>query len=318
LTTSSNLFLGVDIGGTKVEAMVAEGRDRPLGRTVHATNVSTPEQMVAGVVAAMQEALIQAQVAPVALAAIGIGIPGQVDPETGEVRLAVNLNLTAFPLRAALQSHFRAPIFLENDVRLAALGAYHYVNRQVAVRYLACISVGTGIAAGLILDGRLYRGSSGMAGEIGHTIVDPQGVACHCGLRGCLETVAAGPAIVRQAEAAGLGRPDEPPTVAEVYRAAQQGNPVAVALAGQVGRHLARAVQWLVMASNVEKVVFAGGVSRAGDAFLLPIEQELDRMRRDSSLIRAMIPASAVAIVPADFSAGVWGGIALARQRLTR
>lgn len=316
VVTPSDLFLGVDIGGTKVEVLVVDGDERPLGQVVTATDTTTPEQLVAGVVAAMQEALSRAQVAPAALAGIGLGIPGQVNPETGEVRLAVNLNLSAFPLRAALQPHFDAPIFLDNDVRLAALGAYDYLNRQAPVRYLACLSIGTGIAAGLILDGRLYRGSSGMAGEIGHAIVDPGGEACHCGLRGCLETVAAGPAIVRRAQAAGLGRPGEPPTVAGVYRAAQAQDPVALALVQQVGRHLARAVQWLAVAYNIEKIVFAGGVSRAGAAFLQPIDQELEQMRHCSSLIRTLIPAGAVVALPPDFHAGVWGAVAFSRRQV--
>jgi glucokinase len=310
-------FLGVDIGGTKVEAVVADDRGRSLAQVVAPTQVGLPDQFVRGLIAAMNEVLELAQVPPGTLGGVGIGIPGQVDVATGEVRLAVNLRLAAFPLRAALQPHFGAPILLENDVRLAALGAYEYVNRQTAVRYLACISVGTGIAAGLVLDGRLYRGSSGMAGEIGHAVVDPFGERCHCGLRGCLETVAAGPAIVRQAQAAGLGTPEQPPSVAAVYQAAQEGDPVAQALVEKVSRHLALAVHWLVMAYNVETVLFAGGVSRAGAAFLEPIDRELDRMRGCSELLRALIPPGAVGSVPTDFNAGVWGAVALARRGRT-
>src|SRR5205823_13868902 len=128
----------------------------------------------------------------------GLGIPGRVQPATGLVESAVNLRWRQLPAGPLLAERLGVPCHLENDARAAALGAYQTGDERRFQNW-AYISVGTGIAAGLILRGQLYRGPNGMAGEIGHTVVLPGGPRCACGLSGCLEAIAAGPAILREA-----------------------------------------------------------------------------------------------------------------------
>jgi glucokinase len=313
-----NLLAGVDAGGTKVAVLIADAQGAALSRATFATDLSSPENTVAGIAAAVRETLARGGASPEALAAIGLGTPGRVDPETGVVRNAVNLKWEALPVGTMLSAALGAPCFLENDVRVAALGVQAH-PAHAGVRDLAYIGIGTGIAAGIILNGRLHRGAHGMAGEIGHMIVDPPGPRCECGSHGCLEALAAGPAIARlaaQAVAAGAEtalRAAHPLTTAAVYEAAGRADLVALEITRQVGRRLAQALQQLIMAYDVERVVLGGGVTRAGAAFLHPILEELARMRADSPLAAEMLPAQKFHLLPPDYDAGTWGAVTLAR-----
>ncbi|HEV7605674.1 MAG TPA: ROK family protein, partial [Candidatus Limnocylindrales bacterium] len=257
------------------------------------------------------------------IAALGVGVPGQVDPLTGDVTLAVNLGWSDLPLGSRLEAHFGRPCVVENDVRAAALGLH---RRRVLgdIEDLAYLAVGTGVSAGVVLDGRLHRGAHGLAGEIGHVIVDPGGALCACGQHGCLETLVSGSAIARLArEGIEAGRPTSmtdprpidttaPPTAVDVYRAAASGDGLATEIADAVGRRLAWAVHLLVMAYDVERVVLGGGVSHAGETFVLPIRRELDRMRAASALAREQLVPGIVELLPVGADAGAWGAVIIA------
>jgi glucokinase len=300
-----NVRVGLDIGGTKTAAFVAEEMG-PLVEIVRPTDVSSPERLVAGVVATVREALSQIGTAH-CLVAVGAGVPGQVDPVNGTVSMAVNLNLREpFPLRTALQDALGVPVIIENDVRAAALGAYH---RTKGLNSLAYLSIGTGIAAGLVLNGHLHRGAHGMAGEIGHIPMDPAGPRCVCGAYGCLEALAAGPAI---AAFAAETMPDERPSTDEVFALAAEGLPAACRVIERAMGHLSRAIYLLIMTYDVEKVVLGGGVTRAGDAFERPLRRAMDGLRAYSSLTASMMPDDKVVIIPTDFNAGVMGAVFLA------
>lgn len=308
----ASLYVGLDIGGTKTAVLiVSEGGD-VLARAAAPTITASSAAFLAGVIALIEEAMARVTAAPM-VRAIGLGIPGQVEPENGIVRRAVNLNLDAYPLARRLSARFDCPALMENDVRTAAIGAYDHLRRTEPVGDIAYVGIGTGISAGLILNGRLHRGAHGMAGEIGHVIVAPEGERCKCGARGCLETIVSGPAIARQG-AAFLPSPVHP---GAVYEAANRGDPRAEALVGRVSAQLARAIQWLIMTYDVEKVVLGGGVTRAGAAFFNPIMEALAHMRRESPLARAMLPATKVVLLPSDYNAGLWGAIRLARQAVS-
>ncbi len=308
-----NARVGLDIGGTKTAALVVDNTGRVLAEVARPTDVSAPERLVAGVVATVDQALALAGAARSALAAASVGVPGQVDPTTGTVSMAVNLNLRApYPLRDALQTALGVPVTLENDVRTAAWGAYHRANSVQPLASLAYLSIGTGIAAGLVLGGCLYRGTRGMAGEIGHIPMDPSGPRCVCGSYGCLEAFAAGPAIAAYAaelRPAGDGRPL---STAQVYALAAQGEPTAGRVITRASSFLARAVYLLVMTYDVEQVVLGGGVTRAGAAFEQPLRQALAALRADSPLAAAMLPDEKIVVVPPDFNAGVVGAVYLA------
>ncbi len=310
--------IGLDVGGTKTEALVVDQNTQIQGQAKHPTDTSHVLQSITD---AVQDALCQAGATKQQIQAIGIGIPGLVNNKTGVVNLAANLNLETYPLAEKVAAVFNAPTHLENDVRIAALGAYQYLqqNREetaVPVRHIAYLSIGTGIAAGLVLNGKLYRGATGMAGEIGHAIVDPNGVLCKCGLHGCLETVAAGPAIARQAneQMAKNKEHNSPLTAKDVYTAANNGDPLAQNIVNRVSHYLSRTIQWLIMSYDVEKVVLGGGVASAGPAFLNPILQELSQLRAQSPLAAQMLSADKIMCLPNGFNAGVWGAILLAQS----
>ncbi len=307
------VIVGLDIGGTKTAALVVGENLRPLSQLSRPTDVSEPAKLVASVTVTVREALAKSQADLGQVAGIGVAVPGLVDPARGVVELAVNLNLEAFPLAKALSAELGVPCYLDNDVRTAAVGAYQYVRQQQAIQHLAYLSVGTGIAAGVILGGRLYRGANGMAGEIGHVIFEPDGPRCGCGMPGCLEAVASGTAIARLGREVMAGR-EENISAATVYDAARQGNEKAQIVVHQVSRHLARAIQLLIMTYDVERVVLGGGVTKAGQFFLDPILAELARLRAQSSLAEAMLAAEKVLMLPADYNAGVWGAIKLTQH----
>jgi len=294
---------GIDIGGTKIATLIVDAAGAVLGRATHASSVGDQGGAVQAIAACLDEALAAAELRREDLVAVGVGVPGRVDPKRGHVTLAVNLGWTDFALRDALELELGLPVVIENDVRAAAIGLHerHVVGDANDLAYLA---VGTGIAAGVVLDGRLHRGARGLAGEIGHAIVDSDGPRCVCGQQGCLEAFASGPSIARRANA----------TNAEaVYDAAAAGDPAAQELVDDVGRRLAWAIHTLVLTYDVQRVVVGGGVSHAGTPFEAPLRRELARLRAASDLAGELLPADIVDVLPPESEAGAWGAVAVAR-----
>jgi glucokinase len=306
------LTAGLDVGGTKTAALLVDTSNCILGQAIVPTHAASPNELLTTIAQAIYAALAEANATPQQIQSIGMGVPGQVDPTTGIVKLAVNLNLAAFPLGPTVSAQFNVPTFMENDVRTATIGAFDYLCQTEPVQSMAYLSIGTGIAAGLILNGRLYRGHNGMAGEIGHMPIEPDGQLCNCGLHGCLETIVAGPAIVRQMM---LADPQtEIQNAGNVYREAAQGNPAARKVIQRVSQHLSQAIQWLFMTYDVEKIVIGGGVSRSGDAFLAPILHELAHLRQQSTLAAELLLDKKLHLIPPDHNPGVWGAVHLAHQ----
>jgi glucokinase len=309
----NEVLVGIDVGGSKTEAAVAAIDGTIVGQAIVATGMAGETGVLRAIEQAVSIAIAQSGCAGSAVLAAGIGIPGQVDPETGIVHHAVNLSLRSYPLRRELGAVFGdAPVIVENDVRLAALGVYHDLQNRDPVRSLAYLSIGTGIAAGIVVDGQLYRGAHGMAGEIGHVVVDPGGTTCNCGLRGCLETVASGPAIAARA---GLpGKDGTPPDTAAVFSAAARGQPRAVVVVEEVAKYLSQTLHWLAMTYDVERIVVGGGVSRAGAALWEPLTAELEKLRAQSTLAATLLPAERVMLLTMTVNPGVFGALALAQK----
>jgi glucokinase len=302
-TPRGDLLVGVDVGGSKIAVLVVDNGLNVCARHTIPTSVGAPDEAADQIAAAINAALEVAGATIADVLAIGVGVPGRVDPESGVVSLAVNLGWHRLPLRERLQAVLGVPVAIENDVRAAAAGILD--RRSLGdVQDFIYLSVGTGISAGVVLEGRVHRGTRGLAGEIGHIVVDASGPVCPCGLRGCLETVASGPAIAR---AAGAG------TAADVYAAAASGDEAARTIVDRAGASLARAIHSLVMTYDVDRIVLGGGVSRAGAAFLDPVIRELDAMRAASELATDMLPADVVAVSPDGGDVGTWGGISVAR-----
>ena len=252
-----------------------------------------------------------------------MAVPGDIDARTGIVRLAVNLDARDLPLGASLSREFGVPCFVDHDARAAAAWL---AARPGATGDLAYLSIGTGIAAGVVLDGQTLVGDNGLAGEIGHCVADPDGPMCPCGLRGCLEMIASGPAVARAAtealdagEASGLRdrAAGLPLTAAEVYAAANLGDPLAMRVTAVAAGAIARAVRSLVLSYGVATVVVGGGPSRAGESFTRPLMDHLADERSASALMRRAFLGT-VEVLPPDAQPTVWGAITVARIGLRR
>jgi glucokinase len=318
------LVVGIDVGGSKIAVLVVDRSNNVLARHHVANGALPPDRAADAITAAARHALDDAGATHADVAAIGVGVPGRVDPARGVVEIAVNLGWLDLPLQRLLEERLEAPCRIENDVRAAALGLHERGVVQ-PVRDFAYVAVGTGIAAGVVLDGRLHRGVRGLAGEIGHVVVDPLGPLCACGLRGCLEAFAAGPAIARRAAqlragprpvrraAAGPAR-SRAPTTASVFQEAAAGEEAATTIVADVGRRIAWAVHLLVLAYDLERVVLGGGVSHAGEALLLPVREELDRLRAASPFARQLLATDVLEVMPPGSDTGAWGAVTVARD----
>jgi glucokinase len=314
MSGSDGLLLGIDVGGTKIAGVSVDARSGELLAERRQPVDDAPlERQVIGFARSLFDGAAGDQVA-----AIGVAVPGLVDAGTGVMRLAVNVDAGELAIGPLVAEAMGSPVFVEHDARAAALWL---LERGDPADSLAYLSVGTGISAAVVLAGRLVRGVSGLAGEIGHTQAVEDGPACPCGLHGCLEVVAAGPAVARMAQEA-LAR-DEATSLLKgavgpeaVYRAAAARDGVALAIADQVGRHLGRAIRGLVLSYGVKRVVIGGGMSRAGEPFLRPILDELERERAASPLMTHALTPNPVELLPAGSDPGAWGAVVVARSGL--
>jgi glucokinase len=316
--TTDQLYVGVDVGGSKVAVLVVDAALTPCARLTVPTPVVDAAGAASRIAAAVRETLDAVGLSHDRVAGVGIGIPGRVDPERGVVSLAVNLGWHELALASQLSALLGVPCRIENDVRAAAAGLH---RRRVLgdVESLAFVGIGTGIACGVVLGGKLHRGVNGLAGETGHIVLEPEGPACRCGLRGCFEAMAAGPAIAAHA-ARHIARGDHSlltygaaVSAEDVYAAAARGDEVALHVAEEAGGYVARAVHDLAMAYDVERVVLGGGVTHAGDTFFAPVVRALERMRSESELVREVVRDGLVELLPAGSEPGAWGAAALAR-----
>jgi glucokinase len=312
-------YLGVDLGGTKILTALVDDRGQVLRRVRVATPTDGPEPVVAAITETVRLVTRQGGLELSMSCGLGVGAPGPMDPQTGVVFEPPNLpGWRDVPLGAMLARRLGIPAFVENDANAAALGE-RWAGAGVGIDDLIYMTVSTGIGGGLIFGGRLYHGVSGTAGEVGHMVIDPRGPQCPCGRVGCLEALASGPSIARDARAAvRSGKPTAlaviPPDdldAAAVAAAALDGDPVALEIYARAAAALGAGIANLVNLLNPAMVIIGGGVSHAGD-LIFPVVR---RIVRQEAFER---PASAVQIVPALLGddAGAVGAAAVVRERV--
>jgi glucokinase len=314
MTAADGLLLGIDVGGTKIAGVAV---DRRSGEILAERRQPVGDASLESQVTEVARALVD-EAGGGRPSAIGLAVPGLVDAASGVMRLAVNVEAGELAIGPLVAEAMGAPCFVEHDARAAALWLLERGDPRDSLAYL---SVGTGISAAVVLSGRLVRGVTGLAGEVGHTQAVESGPVCPCGLHGCLEAVAAGPAVARMAEdavasgkASSLSQGATGPEA--VYRAAAAGDAVALEITGRVGVHLARAIRGIVLSYGVNRVVIGGGMSRAGEPFLRPILDELEREQAASPLISHALTPNPVELLPADSDPGAWGAVVVARSGL--
>ncbi|MBC7550882.1 MAG: ROK family protein [Cellulomonas sp.] len=296
MTTSGEaiggLVVGLDIGGTKTSGVLLGPDDAVLG-AVRLPTVRGADGVVATAAAAVRALVHDAATAPDALVGVGIGVPGMVDPATGTVAHAVNLGLPGEPTplaRLISGALGGVRVHAENDLNVAALGAAHAAGAPADLAFLA---LGTGLAAGLLMDGRLRRGAFGAAGEIGHLPFVLDGPLCACGQRGCLELYASGASL----DARWPGSGDVPPPAA-LFAAAAQGDPAAIALRDDFARAVAAAVRILVLTTDVAAVVLGGGVSELGEPLVTAVRAALAAQSAGSEFLASMRIGDRIRLAP--------------------
>jgi glucokinase len=265
--SSATDFIGLDLGGTFLKA-ARVASDGAVGRKLRLPVESDSVDGLLSQLARAVRTLEEEGVAP----AVGLGIPGIVEPGTGLAHGVPNLpSLEGVPLAAELAARCGRPSFAANDANAAAL-AEAWLGAGRGFRNMLYVSLGTGVGGGLVLDGRLFIGHSGYAGEIGHIQVEPKGVPCGCGSWGCVETIAGAPGWVRRAEEALLGRVSslsgqrlEPEVIVQ---AAHAGDAAALEVLDGAARALGAGIAATLNILNVERVVMGGGVSAAGAILL--------------------------------------------------
>lgn len=307
--------IGIDVGGTNVKIALVDDN----GKIIYSNSVPTYAKMgyeytVNNIKQAIKDLMKETNTTPSDIEGIGFDFPGQVDCKTGVVKLAPNIpGWVNVPIAQMIEDEFHIPTRIDNDVRCAALGELKFGAGRGCENFI-CITVGTGIGSGIVINGKVVRGATNAAGELGHIKLQMNGgPICGCGDTGCLEAFASGPAIVAMAQeyikggkstkfremAAVEGGEITPYMVA---KAAEEGDPVAKRIFEIVGEYIGIGLTSVINLLNPERVIIGGGVAESGELLLGPIRKTIKE--------RAMVVAgNAVEIVPAQLSnsAGVIG-----------
>lgn len=322
------LVVGVDVGGTKIAAGVVNAQGDVSGRIKLPTDTSSPEHTLQAIASSVRSAIQASGATEAQVKAVGLGIPGMVDPSRGVCQLSVNLGWQNIAVTSWLEQELRLPCFIENDVSAATLGESIYgVGR--GLDNMVYLSLGTGVAARAIVDRRLYRGAHGMAGEIGHTVFSPDGPLCRCGARGCLEALASGPALARNAQDALksgqlsilkelLGaQPLESLRAEHVFEAALRDDALAKQILYEAGRHLAYSIYLLTMSFDPQVVVIGGGLAVEQSPLIEATREGVAHWIAQSPVFREMLSLDAVRLTSLQRDAGITGAAALVTAQHT-
>jgi len=298
----SNFSIGVDLGGTNLRIAAVNEQGDLMEKVTLGTRVALGRDHVIHEMCEAIRSLTAKYRDAGLLQGIGVGVPGIIDLKTGMLREAPNLpGWSESPVQAQIERLLGTRVILENDANVAALGE-KWLGAAKGVEDMIMLKMGTGVGGGIVLEGRIWHGMTGMAGEFGHMTVEPEGPQCGCGNRGCVEQYASATAVVRMAkEAIASGRAPALAIAADsdpefnaraVYNLAIQGDEEARKIFGRVGRALGICIANLVNAFNLPMYVVGGGVASAWEAFSPFIFEEL---RQRSLIYAATAPRSPLA-----------------------
>jgi glucokinase len=279
LLPARGLIVGVDIGATKIAA----GLGTPHGRIQARLVISTPREDPDRLVTAVADLVAELARGQPRVTAVGLGTCGRVDPVDQSVMSSIALGWSRpVALRALLEARTGLPVFIDNDVNAGALGE-HAWGAGHGVDDLIYLGVGTGIGAGIVLGGRLYRGATGAAGEIGHMVIDLDGPPCPCGNRGCLEVLAGGKALGAFASTdvpgdsalAAIALGQGAVSARDVFEAARAGDAHAQRLVRRTAEYLAVAIVNVVNVFDPQRVILGGGLAQTGDLLVTAVREAL-------------------------------------------
>jgi glucokinase-like ROK family protein len=320
LNSEAGRVLAVDIGATHLVVALGDLRGRLLGEHSAALNVAAgPEHCLAIVDAAVRTVLAAGNIELGQVTSISVGVPGPVVAKLGMVIAPpIMPGWDGFPIQDRLREMWGRPAFVDNDADLGALGEWTFGAAR-GESNLAYVKVGTGIGCGILINGAIYRGVLGTAGEIGHFSISEDGPPCTCGNNGCLEAMAGGRAIAQRAQMAvkagqrttlsALNHAHEL-TAKDVAAAAQNGDAVSQQLLSDAGRHIGSALASLINLLNPGLVLIGGGVASSGDHFVNPLRAAV----RERSML-ASFQATRIELATLGAKSTVLGGIAVALNR---
>lgn len=311
--------VGVDFGGTNIKVGVVTSRGAVAAKVVLPTREhATPSRFVEGLACAIEQLAATLQLRRVGLQGLGVGAPGLIDGQRGIIHRLVNVpgGWPRVPLRQLLERRFGCPCAVDNDVNVIALGEWTFGAGR-GTRHSVYLTLGTGVGGGLVIDGKLVRGASGSAGEIGHITIQPDGPRCACGNRGCLEALVGTAAILRRARqmirthkggalATFANREDGHLSPELISRAARAGDRSAREIWQEVGSYVGLGLSKAMNLLNPERIVIGGGVAKAWPWFA----PSLTKTIRTHAL---EVPARACRVVQATLGdqAGIVGGAVL-------
>jgi glucokinase len=280
--------VGIDIGGTKLAAGLIDRQARLVARTITYTHAGcSPQGVIAAVIQVVDDLLAESGLSRQQIAGIGVGSSGHIDRQRGLVLTNSNLpDWDCYPLRDTLQQRLGLRVILDNDANCAAWAEYR-LGAGRGSRHMCYLTFSTGCGMGIVIDGRLYRGATGTAGEIGHTVVNPDGPRCSCGKRGCLMSYACGMALdemARDCLECGeetllkelCGDCPEHVRAEQIADAARQGDVVALRLLETAGRYFGIGLSTVVQVLNPDTIVIGGGLAHIGPLLLDPCQRALD------------------------------------------
>ena len=279
------LHLGLDLGGTniKVATLSRDGDDFEVV-TTHSVETGAeggPDEVSDNLVATGLSASEGRE-----FSTVGLGVPGHFDRHTGNVLLFPNLpgEWEGFPLRERIEQGLGLPTWMVNDARAFTL-AEGLVGAGRGCQTVACITLGTGVGGGIMIDGRLHRGAFGVAGELGHQTIVPDGPLCGCGNRGCVE------ALTKAEVIASLGGKESP---SDVFEAARNGDQKSIEAVNQVATYLGIGLANVVTMIGPDRIVVGGGIAEAGELIMEPVRQAVKERV-------TLVPTELIEVVPAQF-----------------
>lgn len=311
-----NVVAGIDIGGTKIAVALQNLDKKTIASKSFPTQVELGAQKISENITNFIEKMLFENQATIS--AVGIGSPGPIDIEKGLIKSPTNLpGWVDFPIVGILHEKFKVPVAFDNDANAAALGEFFY-GAGKDFGDILYVTISTGIGGAIICGGRLHHGVGASAGEIGHAVVQPDGVLCLCGTRGCLETIASGLSIARRVreklEENGENLDGAEPseiTAKNVIEAVKNGNKTALEVWDETMRFLGIGIGNAITTIAPEAVIIGGGVSMAGEVLLEPLRCYIAKNVK-------MLPVEKVKILQASLGSesGIYGALILAQQAI--
>lgn len=279
-------YIGIDVGGTNIKAGLVNEKGEILHRAQAPTGANRPSEEIGADIGRLAASVRDmAGLTDVDIVSCGIGMPGACSDKEGKVLYTANINFKDYPLKETVQREINVPVHLANDANCAALGEYYMLEEQV--EDMVFITLGTGVGGGLVLNGKLYAGFNGIAGEVGHIMLRDGGEMCGCGRRGCWEAYASVTALIRQTKAYALSHPEsevrracgadfEELSGKTAFELAKLGDAGAKEIVDNWITYVADGVTDMVNIFQPKLLLIGGAISREGDALMVPLREKVE------------------------------------------